>query len=924
MAHRVDRQRAIVTAMPHDIVGRTDEFRRLHEFLSAEPHGTRVLVLEGEAGVGKSTLWSAAVDDARRRGLRVLVARPTKAEHGLAFAGIADLFDGVVDEVVASLSPPRRRAMEAALLLGEAEDRIDPRALGVAVRDALALLAGRQGTLVAIDDVQWLDGSSVDALVFALRRMTEPITLLLTRRAEAEVGSAEFEHAVAFSSLERLQVGPLSVGAIEALFDTHLHRSVTRPTLLRIHATSGGNPFYALELARALPADVDPAKPLPVPATLDELMTIRLHGLPRATRDGLAIVAAAGDPSWQLLLAAGVERDALEPAVTAGVLESHDQHVRFSHPLLASACYGHLRPTVRQNVHRRLAGLVRDPIERARHLAVSTQLPDAQVAAELDDAADAASARGAFAAMAELREHAVRLTPPEHADAADRRTILLARAHLSTANATRAAELLDDVLRRVGTGVRRAEALRELRALGRSGDDPTALLREALQEAGDDPTLQAQIHGDLGWDLRFEDDLVGASRHAEAALELAEQLGDANLVAGALATVASTRLHGGEGDALDFARRAYELAIATEDPRVRAEVAGTLVSTLMWTGHHELLRTLFEPLCTEQAERDELLARHAFWGLAGVEMVAGRFAAASELSRRALDLTILYGDDENVPASILPLARAEANRGHLDEARRLAAEGLPLAEHAIPWMVALYKGVLGSVALWDGDAVGACDHFAAAERSHAGRSREPSFARWRPDYVEALLAVGRHDDASAVLDSWERDAIRLDRIGVLATARRCRGLVAAARGDIVDAEQLLTGSAAELAEIGDPYGHARALLALGVVRRRARKKQAAREAIEQSLAIFEECGAAGWAARARAELGTIGGRRREVGLTAAERRVALLVAEGRTNREVAATLVVGERTVETHLSHAYAKLGVRSRTELARVLSSPP
>ena len=683
-----------------------------------------------------------------------------------------------------------------------------------------------------------------------MRRMTEPITLLLTRRLEADNGGTELERAVASASLERLHVGPLSLGAIEAMFEAHLHRTFARPTLLRIHSTSGGNPFYALELARALPADVDPAKPLPVPATLDELMSIRLRGLPPGTRDGLAMVAAAGDPSWQLLLAAGVERDALEPAFAAGVLESHNQRVRFSHPLLASACYGHLASTDRQEVHRRLARLVRDPVERARHLAVATEHPDPAIAAELDIAADAALARGAFAAMAELREHAVRLTPPKHTDDADRRTILLARAHMSTANATRAAELLDEVLRRVGAGRRRVEALRELRSLGRGGDDPVALLREALEEAAGDPALQAQIHGDLGWDLRFED-----SRHAEAALELAEQLGDANLVASALATVANIRHHGGEGDALDFARRAYELAIATDDPRVRADVGGTLVSTLMLTGHHELLRTLFEPLCTEQAERDELLARHAFWGLAGVETVAGRFVVAAELSRRAFDLIVLYGDDDNAPFSILALALSEAHRGHLDEARRLAADGVPLAEHVIPWLVAPFEGVLGSVALWGGDAAGACDHFAAAERANAGRSREPSFARWRPDYVEALIVVGRHDDASALLDSWEHDAIRLDRTGVLATARRCRGLVAAARGAVATAEQLLEEAAAELAGIGDPFGHAHALLALGVVRRRGRKKRAAREVIEQSLAIFEECGAAGWAARARCRAG---------------------------------------------------------------------
>jgi len=155
---------------------------------------------------------------------------------------------------------------------------------------------------------------------------------------------------------------------------------------------------------------------------------------------------------------------------------------------------------------------------------------------------------------------------------------------------------------------------------------------------------------------------------------------------------------------------------------------------------------------------------------------------------------------------------------------------------------------------------------------------------------------------------------------VLAHVTRCRGLVAAARGDVKPALILLTRAVAEHEAVGDPFGRARALLALGTVRRRGRQKRPAREAIEAALEGFETIGAAGWATKARAELGRVGGRTREEGLTAAERRVAALVAEGRTNREVAAALFLGERTIASHLTHIYAKLGVRSRTELARRL----
>jgi DNA-binding CsgD family transcriptional regulator len=183
--------------------------------------------------------------------------------------------------------------------------------------------------------------------------------------------------------------------------------------------------------------------------------------------------------------------------------------------------------------------------------------------------------------------------------------------------------------------------------------------------------------------------------------------------------------------------------------------------------------------------------------------------------------------------------------------------------------------------------------------------------------VGARRELDRADEAVRVLDAWEAEAW-FDRAWVLAHVARCRGLVAAARGAVDEAAGLLEDAVEQHERVRDRFGRARALLALGIVRRRVRQKRPAREAIAAALAEFKELGAATWIAKARAELGRIGGRTREQGLTAAERRVAALVAEGRTNREVAAALFLGERTVETHLSHVYAKLGVRSRAELAR------
>jgi len=268
---------------------------------------------------------------------------------------------------------------------------------------------------------------------------------------------------------------------------------------------------------------------------------------------------------------------------------------------------------------------------------------------------------------------------------------------------------------------------------------------------------------------------------------------------------------------------------------------------------------------------------------------------------------------------LLAIAVVAVHRGQFDVAREHSERALRLAEQQFAGHLPQHLAVLGLAALWSGDSSAALDWLGKADRRAAElRWGEPSVRWWSADYVELLLELGRFDDAVRVLDTWAADAARVARPWVLAHVIRCRGLVAAAEGNVEYAASLLQAAVVEHEEVGDPYGRARALLALGILSRRARQKRAARDAIQAALAGFEQLGAATWVEKARNELGGIGGRRREEGLTPAERRVAALVAEGRTNREVAAALFLAERTVASHLTHIYAKLGVRSRTELAR------
>jgi DNA-binding CsgD family transcriptional regulator len=911
--------------MAVEIVGRDEELRSIEAFLERTSEGPAALVLEGAAGIGKSTLWLAAVETARERGLQILSSQPAEAERGLAHAGLGDLFEGVLDRVRPALPPPRRRALEVALLMEEAGDGADPRTLAVAVRSALEVVAADGPVVLAVDDVQWLDSSSAGALAFALRRLREePVLLLIARRLDDGAEPSDLERAMEAERVERLPVGPLSVGAMQALLRARLDRVFSRPALIRIHDTAGGNPFYALELARALGGDIDPTQPLPVPETLEALLRKRLDGLPEATRAALRLLSTLGTPSDALLEAAGVAREALEPALAANVVEHEHGVVRFTHPLLASVLYQGLTAGERRNAHRLVAEIVGDPIAQARHLALASDGPDADVAAVLDEAAAVAGVRGAPTVAAELGELALRLTPRDMRKASDRRSIAAARPHVTSGDPGRAQALAHELLAMTSDGHARAEALvvlSDIRSQSGALEDAIALRRQALLEAQEHPPLLAAIHASLGAAVRITEGLRAAERHALASLEIAERLDDDALHAKALASLALLRFNAGEAGAFRLAEQAHELAATAGDAQYRLQAAFSFAHVLVWSVQHGRGRALLESLHRELRECNELWSAEALWYLSLLELQAGRWALAADYIDRYRKVHLQYATDGREHAGTLVVAaRVAVHRGELAVARELAERGRTLAERQSAYLAPL-EAVLGFADFWSGDGAAAAAHFAAAERAaRAAEFGEPNLFSWRAEFAEALLELGQLDDAVRLIDRWEREARRVGREWVLAQVERCRGLLAAARGDVDVALSTLEQAVVQHENVEDPFGRARALLGLGVTRRRARQKRAAREAIETALAAFEELGAATWTEKARAELGRIGGRTRAHGLSPAERRVAELVAEGRTNREVAAALVLGERTVETHLTHVYAKLGVRSRTELARTL----
>jgi predicted ATPase len=371
-----------------EVIGREEELAAVAAVLDQATTGAAACVIEGEIGVGKTTLWTAALDAAAERGYRVVSARAAEAETSFAFAALGDLLRESLDTVLPALPPPQRRALETALLVAEGRGAPEQHTVSVAVLAAILLLAAERPLVVAVDDVQWLDSPSRAVLEFVARRLrAHPVVLIFAERIERE-RHPTVELAV---PVERIRLGPLSAGALYQLINDRFDAALPRPVLIRLHETSGGNPFYALELARALIGsglEAAPDEPLPVPGNLRKLVGQRLAALSGPTREALLAAAASARPTRALL-----PRDALDEALDAEVLAFHGEDVRFTHPLLASVLYAGAASGERRRVHRRLVGLVTDPEEAARHLALATNEPDESVAARIEHAAG--HARGA-------------------------------------------------------------------------------------------------------------------------------------------------------------------------------------------------------------------------------------------------------------------------------------------------------------------------------------------------------------------------------------------------------------------------------------------------------------------------------------------------------------------------------------------------
>ena len=903
--------------MTDEPIGRERELDLLEGSLERAAEGLRVILLVGDAGIGKSTLWNAALEAARARSHIVRTSRPAETERDLPNLVLGDLFRDVAPSLLASLPAPRRRALEAALLIGDpVESPVDPGALGVAVTTVVRSMALQRPVLLAIDDDQWMDAASAETLAFAIRRLVDqPILVLLARRARAEPHVA-LEKAVDDGAVERLEIGPLSVGATHLLLRSRLGAALSRPTIRELHRVSGGNPFHALELGRARARDSSRDLALPLDGSVDQLLRERLRELDDATRWAMLLAAAHGHTPIELFEALGVTPETIDSSVDATLLERSANIIGISHPLLAAAVYDGAGGQARRAAHRRLAARIEDEVDRGRHLALGAAGPSASISAKLEAAAHVARERGQTVAAADLAEHAVRLTPPGAADDRHRRRLAAARARLDAGDGERARAILSDLLDAAPAGLARAEAL----LLAPDLEPPAravALLEDALRAAGPDARLRAGIHARLAAAGRLTRGRAWAERHVQASLRLAEELADDALLARALSTAAIVRFEGTDPRASELAHEAYRLAVQVDDAALVREAAGTIRHLLVWSGDTKRARAWLEEQLEGWRDRDEITYSECLWYLSIVELLAGRWTTSAAYAAEATETRTQYGVE--LPQDHLPAALIALHRGEFDLARRHSERALSLASGML---LPAHLAVLAIIELWTGNPAAAVAGFDRVEQAADERGfDEPSLRWWRAEYGEALLRVGRIDDARRLVEGWESLALRVGRARELAATTRVRALIATAEGDLTSASRLFEEASERHEAAGDRFGWARARLAAGIVHRRLRRKRLARTAMEAAATAFDELGASSWSAETRAELARLGGRQRFEGMSPSEQRIADLVAEGRTNRDIAAALFVTERTVASHLTHVYAKLGVRSRTELARFVT---
>jgi len=919
----------IPAQQPGRIIGREAALARLRGLVDRAPLASQVLLVTGEAGMGKTALLADAAGRARSAGMRVLLVTGRESESRLAFAGLHQLLRPVLSSAA---SLPGRQAQALMGALGLAADPVspDPLLTGVAVLTLLSDLSEQSPVLVVADDAHWLDRSSLEALAFVGGRLdAERVVMLVSARGQ--VPPPGFDRG-----FPELYLGPLSPADAGLLLDG-LPRPPKGRARAQVLGQAAGNPMALLELAKVI-AD-DPAasrrwaaEPLPLTDRLSAVITARFAALPEEARAALLLAAVADGSDVRVAASRGAGPDAraLTPAEQLGLVKVDRTGLHFSHPLVRSAIYHSAPFAQRAAAHRHLAAALHDqPDRRAWHLAAAALQPDEYVASLLEATAGQAKHRGGAVAAALAMERAAELSPerPEQA----RRLVAAASAAVPTGE----------------------------------GDWVQDLATRALAVTAD-PLLRLTARHDAAWALAWSGRRTAALSALIEVVEAASRdLPD--LAWDALGSAATVAYQSGMPASRRAVSRAFGL-LERRGPPPPGRPLGIDVSALtLW------IRTSADPI----GSRDQLvphlrnivgspIEEHSLWRVASTAWLLDESELAISMLEDAMERLRAPGVQGTSGGSLTVLGWAYIDTGRWDEALEVAAEAASVAEAGHMDIVAASADAITATVLalradpgaarWHAaralDAVdpAECGLVAARARRALGvaaladGSYLQAFSQLRGLFGEAGTPLHNYASYLGVADLAEaavradrriegRDIIdqALSRLEGRASAR-LEQLIARTRGILADpaaAEAHFDKALSDPA--GDQWPFERAQLRLEYAEwlRRRRRINDAKSVLAEALGTFQRLGARSWAERAQGELRACGvAIASETGkpgaleeLTPQQRQIVRLASDGLTDREIADRLYLSPRTVSSHLYRSYPKLGVASRHQLRDVIA---
>jgi DNA-binding CsgD family transcriptional regulator len=908
--------------MTSAVIGREWEIAEGNGFLADVVERSRGLLLAGEPGMGKTTIWSTVVEEAVGRGFGVLVARPSEAEAELAFSVLTDLFAAVETATLMELPGVQRAALEQALRRGETGSPVDPVAVALAVLGVLRLLAAPAPVVVAVDDLQWVDAPSLRALTYAFRRLEDShVGLVATVRLGFDLELTRLAERDG-SSLETIEIGGLGKRQLVRIVFERTGRTLSPPQVQTLARLSGGSPYYALEIAAT--GDLEH-----VPATLAAALRSRLANLSDAARMTGLTAATLGRIDPGVIDVHGAELHELRAARI--VAEPTSGSVWFTHPLLASTLLDMHTPEERRLVHVSLAAALGDPDERALHLGRGTVEQSEAVAEELESASVRLDARGAPEMAAALAERAAALTPEGDHAARTRRLLRAADLYQAAGEGQEHVfPLLGELAESLPEGPDRARVFVRLGWLGAqidsmTGPEAVEYQERALAEGEGYADVRMAANAVLARMRGLGGDYRAALRHAELAFEASADSAPNGMFPSPSGELGIARFYSGLGldeelfeAGIELESRGGQAREPYQSPKL--QFAKALLCTAQLTRARTAMLELLD--LSIELERVRSTAGCVLQ-LTEIEVRAGNLAQAEAYSAEFVNLDRqLRGDlgDEWYPSGAVAM-----HLGRVEDARRILTAGVEYSRaiSSTTWL-AHHLWALGHLELAAGNLGAARENLVQLpEMLRATGLGEWAVHPFHPDLIETLVGLGEIDEAVELTAELQEYGRRLDRPWGLATAARSAALIASARGETDEALAASQRALAEHERLDWPLEHGRSLLVAGGILRRVGRRRDAAATLAEAKAIFAAIRNPLWSMRVEAEERRLGGRRGTSDeLTGTEARVAELAGQGLRNAEIAAQLYVTPKTVEATLSRVYRKLGIRSRTELAGRLAA--